>query len=105
MSGGYRLTESAEADLNDILGFIAERDSIDRDLRVYEKFVEAFEALAASPGIGTRKPDLTDDPVRWWPVFRFLVVYDAERKPIDVLRVIHGARDIARLFLDSTTLA
>ena len=98
---GYRLTESAETDLHDILGFIAERDGIDRALHVYEKFVEAFEALAASPGIGTRKPEFTDDPVRWWPVFRFLVVYDAGRKPVDILRVIHGARDITRLFAEA----
>jgi len=48
--------------------------------------------------MGTRKPELTADPIRWWPVFRFLVVYDGEREPIDMLRVIHGARDLARLF-------
>lgn len=28
----------------------------------------------------------------------FLVVYDAERSPIDILRVIHGARDLPELF-------
>lgn len=99
---GYRLTESAEADLDDILGFIAGRDGISRALHVYEAFVAAFERLADSPGIGTPKPHLTDDPVRWWPVFRFLVVYDAEREPIDILRVIHGARDLTRLFSEAT---
>ena len=98
---GYTLTESAETDLNDILGFIAERDGTGRALHVYEKFLEAFEALAASPDIGTRKPYLTDDPIRWWPVFRFLVVYDSQRSPIDILRVIHGARDLPRLLSKS----
>jgi plasmid stabilization system protein ParE len=44
--------ESAEADLNEIPGFIAERDGTSRALRVYGKFVEAFEALAVSPRIG-----------------------------------------------------
>lgn len=95
---GYRLTASAEADLDDILEFIAGRDGIDRALHVYNAFVEAFERLSDAPRIGTRKPDLTDDSIRWWPVFRFLVVYEAEREPIDILRVIHGARDLRRLF-------
>jgi plasmid stabilization system protein ParE len=95
---GYRLTESAEADLVDILTFIADRDGYDRALHVHERFLDAFEALAASPGIGNRKPHLTPEAVRWWPVFQFLVVYDAERTPIDILRVLHGARDLARLF-------
>lgn len=95
---GYRLTKSAEADLVDILEHIANREGIGRALHVHEKFVEAFEALASSPRIGTRRQELTADATRWWPVFRFLVVYDAEREPIDILRVIHGARDLARLF-------
>lgn len=97
---GYRLTESAEADLDEILGFIAERDGINRALHVYEAFTKAFERLADAPGIGTRRPPMTGDAVRWWPVFSFLVVYDAEREPIDILRVIHGARDLRRLFPD-----
>jgi antitoxin ParD1/3/4/toxin ParE1/3/4 len=95
---GYRLTESAEADLDDILGFIAERDGLSRALHVYQAFVEAFDLLADTPYIGPRKPHLTDDPIRWWPVFRFLIVYDPEREPIDILRVIHGARELEHLF-------
>jgi plasmid stabilization system protein ParE len=89
---GYTLTQSAEADLDDVLGFIADRDGVGRALHVYEQFVEPFEYLASFPGTGIRKPLLTDNAIRWWPVFQFLVVYDAERTPIDILRVIHGAR-------------
>jgi len=95
---GYTLTQSAEADLDDVLGFIAERDGTGRALHVYEQFVDACERLASFPGMGVRKSQLTDDAIRWWPVFQFLVVYDAERTPIDILRVIHSARDLGRLF-------
>lgn len=94
---GYTLTASAEADILEILQFIASRDGVDRAFHVHDKLVEAFEALAASPEIGTRKPHLTDSTVRWWPVFRFLVMYNAERSPIDVLRVVHSARDLPGL--------
>lgn len=94
----YTLTVSAEADIDEILQFVASRDGANRALHVYEKFADAFEVLAGSPSIGTRKAHLTDDDVRWWPVFDFLIVYDAERSPIDILRVVHGARDLPRLF-------
>ncbi len=92
---GYRLTRSAEADLAEILNHIAAHSGVARALHVHVHFVQAFETLAANPGIGHRKPELTADPLRWWGVFRFLVVYDAGGKPIDVVRVLHGARDLA----------
>ena len=94
---GYRIAESAEADILDILSFIASRDGEARALHVYEKFIEAFEMLSLAPDSGARKPQLAGEQLRWWPVFKFLVVYDAERSPIDILRVIHGARDLLRV--------
>jgi len=47
---GYKLTESVEADLVEILEYITARNGLDRAPHVHEKFVEAFEALAVSPG-------------------------------------------------------
>lgn len=49
---GYLLTETAEADLDEIIGYIAERDGRDRALHVLESLLDAFERLAATPGIG-----------------------------------------------------
>lgn len=95
---GYTITAIAEADIKGIVHFIASRDGVDRALHVHDKFVDAFEALSQAPAIGRRKPEFTDDNIRWWPVLGFLVVYDAERSPIDILRVIHGARDLPELF-------
>lgn len=94
----YTLTASAEADITDIVQFIAARDGEQRAYRVHDTFIEAFERLGESPRIGKIRPDLTEETVRWWPVSSFLVVYDAERSPIDILRVIHGARDLPELF-------
>ena len=95
----YTLTESAEADLNDILGFIADRDGVPRALYVFEMIQHAIDNLTEHPYIGVRKLNLIEDEaIRWWPVSRFLIAYDAERRPIDILRVVHAARDLPRLF-------
>lgn len=95
---GYTLTRTAEDELQEILRFIAEDSGVERALVVHEKLADAFETLAASPEIGFRRRELTGDRIRWWPVFRLLIIYDPETEPLTVLRVIHGAREVERLF-------
>ena len=97
MNAGYQLTDTAQADLAEILLYVADRDGAERALRVHDKFVLAFELLATQPGSGTTRPDLTGEHVRWWFVFKWAVIYDPESTPIRILRVIHGARDLDRL--------
>jgi plasmid stabilization system protein ParE len=45
-------------------------------------------------GKGHIREDITDLPVRFWPVGSYLIVYDAGKRPIEILRVLHGARDV-----------
>jgi antitoxin ParD1/3/4/toxin ParE1/3/4 len=54
-----------------------------------------MQRLAACPGIGHLRNDLTDEPVRFWCIYSYLIVYRPETKPIEVIRVIHGAQDVA----------
>ena len=56
----------------------------------------AFERLAALPGLGHRREDLTDRPLRFWTVEAYLVIYRAERTPIEIVAVTRGGRDIPR---------
>ncbi|MEM6454500.1 MAG: type II toxin-antitoxin system RelE/ParE family toxin [Acidobacteriota bacterium] len=96
----YLLTEIAEDELEEILGFIAEHDGSSRAERVLVRFLDAFEHLAYSPRMGRRRQQLTGDTLRWWPVARFMVLYDPEADPLTVLRILHGARDLNRIFRD-----
>lgn len=55
---------------------------------------KACEALAANPRLGHKRPDLTDDPVLFWPVRgQYLVIYQRETQPLKIVRILHGARD------------
>ena len=93
------LSPVAESELADILDYIADNSGSRRVVEnVLTDFVKAFEELAASPGIGFRRPQLTGRDVRWWPVHSYLVVYDPRAIPLRVLRVLHGARDLKLLF-------
>jgi toxin ParE1/3/4 len=61
-----------------------------RDLR------EAMRFLAGTPGAGHSRHDLTDQAVKFWAVFSYLIVYDPAVRPLGIVRVLHGHRDIAR---------
>lgn len=95
---GYELTGIAEDELGDILEQIADRDGPTRALHVHGRFVKAFELLAFQPGSGTTRPKLTGEQVRWWPVFKWLVIYDPETSPLLILRVLYGGRELGKIF-------
>jgi plasmid stabilization system protein ParE len=54
--------------------------------------------LAAFPRIGHIREDVADESLRFWSVYSYLIAYRPERKPIEIVRVLHGARDIGKFF-------
>ena len=58
------------------------------------KLFDAFEALGRTPGMGHPREDLTSFPVLFWPVGAYLIIYRAERHPIEIVAVTQGSRDI-----------
>ena len=96
----YLLAEAALADLREIQAFVAEHDGPARADRLLSRFGHAFETLADAPNAGAARPRLAKKPVRWWTEAGFLIAYDADARPIVVLRVIHAARMAARVFRD-----
>jgi plasmid stabilization system protein ParE len=42
------------------------------------------------------REDLTDRPYRFWKVYSYLIIYRADTSPPRIVRVLHGARDVAR---------
>jgi toxin ParE1/3/4 len=74
-------------------------------LRFLDATESAFRQLAAFPGLGTRydpeHPALAE--VRFFPITRFkydLIFYRPLTDGIEVLRVLHGARDIRRILAE-----
>jgi len=49
------------------------------------------------PGKGHVREDLTSEPgLLFWSVGSYLVVYRARSSPLEVIRILHGHRDIER---------
>jgi antitoxin ParD1/3/4 len=92
----FVLTPAAEGDLLKILEYL-EGDNPSAILRVVDALDEAMQLLADNPQIGHVRTDLTDADVRFWSVFKYLVIYRPDTKPLQIVRVLHGRRDVKRL--------
>lgn len=57
-------------------------------------------SLPSRPLAGQIRQDLTALPLRFWTLRRFpnyLIVYDPAAMPVQVIRILHGMRDVKRL--------
>jgi plasmid stabilization system protein ParE len=88
----YVLGPDADHDLDDIWEYIA-ADSIDAADRWITKLFDAFEPSPAARASGT-SGNLTAYPVLFWPVGSYLIIYRAERSPVEIVAVTQGSRDI-----------
>lgn len=90
----FVLTPDARADLRAILLDIAE-DSPDTAERLRVEFYHGLEHLGRSPGIGHHHEELLDLRYRFWNFYSYVVAYKWERRPVQIIAVVHGARDLA----------
>jgi plasmid stabilization system protein ParE len=89
----YVFGRYVEGDLREIRDYIA-KDSPESARRMMIRFVSAFRLLAKQPELGHAREDLWQAAIRFWPVGAYLILYLALRTPIEILAVVHGARDV-----------
>ncbi len=95
----YQFTPQAVDDLFGIWSYIAS-DDLDAANRVEEAIHVACAFLADTPLAGRVREDLTALPLRFWlvqPYRNYWIVYDPEKKPLRIIRIVHAARDIPPL--------
>jgi len=78
MSAGYVAAPAEQADMEEIWEFYAERNP-ETAGDLLADLILGMRAIAASPGIGHRRRDLTDKPLRFWSVRGHLIVYNARQ--------------------------
>lgn len=86
----------AELDLLEIWDYIAD-DSLDRADGFLDRIEGKLQVLALNPGIGRRREELLPE-LQSFPVGNYVVFYREVKDGIDVIRVLHGSRDIEEIF-------
>ena len=92
----YLLAPLAKRDLQEIRDYIA-KDSTTAARRVVRELRAAMESLVEMLGKGHLREDLGDD-LRAWVVYSYLIIYRPETRPLQVVRVVSGYRDVPKLF-------
>ena len=93
----YVLSPQADEDIFEIWRYLYERGGDEIADRVESEIYAAFDALAQNPRIGHQRSDLTSYPVLFFTVYSYMIVYRAQA-PLEIARVLHGRRDLRRIF-------
>ena len=101
MKRNFRFTPLAEADVLAIWQYIAIEDSEKAADRVVARIYDECDKLAANPAIGHYREDLIDKRHRFWRAWSYLIVYRWEARPVQVIAIVHGARDLDAFFDES----
>jgi Plasmid stabilization system protein len=91
-----QLTAQAEEDLIELWLYIAQDNPAAAD-RVLDDIEERFHSLAENPLMGRLRPDIAPE-LRYFVVGKYLILYRIVPDGIQIVRVIHGARDLPNLF-------
>ncbi|TWU12805.1 Plasmid stabilization system protein [Symmachiella macrocystis] len=96
----FRISPEACSDLDQIWDYIGtENDNPSAADALMEKFEKQFILLAPHVHLGTARDDLACN-LRMFPVQKYVVLYCPTESGIDVVQVVHSARDIQSVFRD-----
>jgi toxin ParE1/3/4 len=88
----HRLSPQAKSELEAIGDHIAE-DSPTNAERFIERLTGKFVALGRNPRIGRARPELRSD-LRSFPYGAYLILYRVIDDGVEIVRVVHAARNL-----------
>jgi toxin ParE1/3/4 len=92
----FRVSDSARADLDEIWFVIAQDNPVAADLFL-QRIISRFPLLTSMPYMGRARKELAPD-LRSFPVRNYVIFYRSTEGGIEVVRILHGARDLPPLF-------
>ncbi len=96
----YLLTTEAEQDMASIKTYLIAKGGRPLALHVLARLRSSMRFLGKRPASGHARPELTAEPVKFWQVFSYLVIYDPVPQPIRIIRVLHASRDLKTILSD-----
>jgi toxin ParE1/3/4 len=100
MRGRYLLAPEAAADLVQIWRYIKKQSTVGMADRIESVIRNRIGFLAENPGAGHWRKNLTDQAVKFFPVYSYLIVYRPDTKPLQIVSILHGRRDVEKVLQD-----
>ena len=93
----FQLTQDAIFDIDAIWLYLLEKEGVETADRIVTELFKGFYSIADLPNSGHRRSDLTSKNVLFYRIFSYLVIYQPGSKPVQILGVLHGKRNVARI--------
>jgi plasmid stabilization system protein ParE len=93
----FQLTDDAILDIDAIWLYLLDKEGVETADRIVTELFRGFYKLADIPNSGHRRADLTSKHVLFYRIFSYLVIYKPGSKPLQILGVLHGKRNVARI--------
>jgi Plasmid stabilization system protein len=93
-------TQKARFDLLSIWSYIAE-DSPNAADKLLDSINDKCSLLAENPKLGQARPDIAKN-LRHFPVKNYLILYQEQKSGVEIVRVLHGARDVDAIFIPNS---
>jgi antitoxin ParD1/3/4/toxin ParE1/3/4 len=100
MRGRYLFAPEAAADLVQIWRYIKKQSTVEMADRVESVIRDRIGFLAENPGAGHWRKNLTNQSVKFFPVYSYLIVYRPDTKPLQIVSILHGRRDLEKILKD-----
>ncbi|SRR5216683_2186921 len=97
MTRRYVLAPEAALDLVQIWRHLKKQSSVEIADHVESVIRDRIAFLAENPGAGHWRKNLTDEAVKFFPVYSYLIVYRPETTPLQIVFILHGRRDVEQL--------
>jgi toxin ParE1/3/4 len=91
----FKLTPAAEQDLQDVWLYIAQDNTRAAD-KLLDRIEVQCELLANHPQLGPARDDIAKG-LRYHPLANYLILYRVIAQGVEIVRVVHGARNIIDL--------
>lgn len=92
-----QISAEAEADLDAIWDYIALDSPIDAD-RFLERLVATLTTTLSTLPLAGRARDEFEEGLRSFPVESYIAFYRVHDGQVQIVRIIHGARDLGAVF-------
>ncbi len=94
MKDNFVLSSPACEDLSSITEYLLENVSAKQTRKILEQIEDVIAKLSQTPDIGHERPDLAKEPLRFWFMRPYLIIYRPETSPLQIVRILHSSRDI-----------
>jgi toxin ParE1/3/4 len=96
----FVLAPQAAADLADIWRYIKNQSTVAMADHVESVIRGKFVFLAQTPEAGHHRRNLTNEEVKFFPVYSYLIVYRPATRPLQIVAILHGRRDVEQVLRD-----